>query len=185
MAGDSPARWGQDARVLGSGWIEAAVSTLHCSRLESVFLSPIYTLSVSGRPGRSKRLPFLSSCRGPACLPLLRPLTSPPPRRKSHRPSVLMYLIPVLHQLRAQVAQGLLSFRDIVGASGEDLSQLGDTKADPAGSSVRLGWEPGQIPALSSAPGRPSAQPHSHYAAWTSALRSSSGPGAQAPRPCR
>lgn len=46
MAGDSPARWGQDARVLGRGQIEAAVSTLHCSRLDSVFLSPIYTLSL-------------------------------------------------------------------------------------------------------------------------------------------
>lgn len=33
-------------RVLGRGWIEAAVSTLHCSSLDSVFLSPIYTLSV-------------------------------------------------------------------------------------------------------------------------------------------
>lgn len=47
-AGDSPACWGQDARVLGKGWMEAAVSTLHCSSLDSVFLSPIYTLSVSG-----------------------------------------------------------------------------------------------------------------------------------------
>lgn len=32
--------------VLGRGWIEAAVPTLHCSSLDSVFLSPIYTLSV-------------------------------------------------------------------------------------------------------------------------------------------
>lgn len=48
VAGANPARWGQDARVLGRGWIEAAVSTLHCSSLDSVFLSPIYTLSVSG-----------------------------------------------------------------------------------------------------------------------------------------
>lgn len=57
---DSPARWGQDAGVLGRGWIEAAVSTLHCSRLDSVFLSPIYTLSlfqaVLGAPGRSLSL---------------------------------------------------------------------------------------------------------------------------------
>lgn len=33
-------------RVLGRGWIEAAFPTLHCSSLDSVFLSPIYTLSV-------------------------------------------------------------------------------------------------------------------------------------------
>ena len=44
-----------------------------------------------------------------------------------------MYLIPVLHQLRAQVAQGLLRFRDIVGASGEDLSQLGTRRQTPQG----------------------------------------------------
>lgn len=60
VAGDSRARWGQDARVLGKGWIEPAVSTLHCSSLDSVFLSPIYTLSLfQGCPLRSEhRLTF-------------------------------------------------------------------------------------------------------------------------------
>lgn len=99
VAGDSPARWGQDARVLGSGWIEAAVSTLHCSRLESVFLSPIYTLSVSGCPGRSKRLPFLSSYRGPACLPLLEHFSclSPLPRSPATSISLTVTLLSVSH----------------------------------------------------------------------------------------
>lgn len=60
---------------------------------------------------------------------LLDPVSCAPQPRphqegKSHRPSVLMYLIPVLHQLRAQAAQAHLFLCDIVGESGEDLSQL-------------------------------------------------------------
>lgn len=65
-------------------------------------------------------------------------LLPPPPHQegKSHRPSVRMYLIPVLHQLRAQVAQAHLGLCDIVGASGEGLHQLEDkTRQTPGGSS--------------------------------------------------
>lgn len=68
VARDSPARWGQDARVLGSGWIEAAVSTLHCSSRDSVFLSPIYTLSLprAVRSLEREPAPFLHPCSAAA-----------------------------------------------------------------------------------------------------------------------
>lgn len=74
-------------RVLGRGWIEAAVSTLHCSSLDSVFLSPIYTLSVlcadcSSARGAELRLtfsPLTSDLFTSGSLP--RPtLTSVPPQ---------------------------------------------------------------------------------------------------------
>lgn len=58
VVGDCPASWGQDARVPGRGWIEAAVSTLHCSSLDSVFLSPIHTLSLFQGYPHSERLTF-------------------------------------------------------------------------------------------------------------------------------
>lgn len=66
---------------------------------------------------------------------------SPPPplphqEGKSHRPSVFMYLIPILRQLRAQAAQAHLGLCDIVGTPGEDPSQLEDKK-DHMGSSAR------------------------------------------------
>lgn len=67
--------------VLGRGWIEAAVPTLHCSSLDSVFLSPIYTLSVQQAAlqpnSRSLSLHLDHTCLPPAHFspPVPRPIS--------------------------------------------------------------------------------------------------------------
>lgn len=75
--------------VLGRGWIEAAVPTLHCSSLDSVFLSPIYTLSVQQAALQPANLnsPSLSLHLDHTCLPPAH-FSPPVPRPTSHLQSL-------------------------------------------------------------------------------------------------
>lgn len=75
--------------VLGRGWIEAAVSTLHCSSLDSVFLSPIYTLSVQQAALQPAKLNSrsLSLHLDHTCLPPAH-FSPPVPRPTSHLQSL-------------------------------------------------------------------------------------------------
>lgn len=73
-----PSMLGTGCPGSGKGWLEAAVSTLHCSSQDSVFLSPIYTLSVSGLSSSSESLTFSPAQRPWSDLSLVLPLTSLP-----------------------------------------------------------------------------------------------------------